>query len=64
MSERRAGLENRNAQADPTDMTGKADMSWEASVERTRTLRRDIGGGMHNKGVVEATREALQRDRT
>jgi hypothetical protein len=51
------------ARADPSDIAGKADVPWLAS-ERTRTSRRDIGGGMYNKGDVEATREAISRDRT
>jgi hypothetical protein len=55
-----------DAQADSSDFARKADASWEASDERTGMLRRDIGGGMHNKGDVDATRtrEALSRDRT
>lgn len=64
MSERRAGLEKANAQADRFATVGKAVMSGVASDERTRALRRDIGDGMHNKGDVEATREAMPRDRT
>ena len=64
MSERRAGPEKANAQADRFTTVGKAGMSRVASDERTWALRRDSGDGMHNKGNVEATREAMPRDWT
>jgi hypothetical protein len=46
MSERWAGPETFNADADPILSSGKAVMVGEASDERTLPVRRDIGDGM------------------
>ena len=56
-SERCAGLEKGNAEADPAGNTGKAAIGWEANDKRTGRFRRGIGGGTHGKGGMDATRE-------
>jgi hypothetical protein len=62
LNERRASLENDDAQADPTPLSGKADTAgWTMSNDCAQSLRRGSGGSMYTRKAY-ATREAPSRD--
>ena len=57
-SERRAGLEKDDVQADPTTLSGKAGYGWvEMSEDDTQPLHRGSGGSTYTR-KGHATREA------
>jgi len=49
-SERRAGSENGDVEADPTVEAGKAVIAGEVSETSTQRFHRGIGGGTHAQG--------------
>src|SRR5450755_2589691 len=59
-SERRASLENVDAQTDPVTLSGKVDTTGEESRGGTQLLRRGSGGSMYTR-KTHATREAPRR---
>src|SRR5215468_4838318 len=59
-SERRASLEKDDAQADPTTLSGKADMAGIRAKSTTQLLRRGSGDSMYTRKAY-ATREAPRR---
>jgi len=50
VSERRAGPENINAEADPAILRGRLLFVGEASEKRNQQFRRGIGDGMYERG--------------
>ena len=63
MSERRASLEKTDVQADPTGISGKADMAGCKSEDYAQLLHRGSGGSMYTRKAY-ATREAPRRGRS
>jgi hypothetical protein len=57
VSERRASLEKTDVQADPTGISGKADMAGCKSEDYAQLLHRGSGGSMYTRKAY-ATREA------
>jgi hypothetical protein len=60
VSERRASLEKTDVQADPTGISGKADMAGCKSEDYAQLLHRDSGGSMYTRKAY-ATRETSRR---